>query len=104
MLITQEEIDNALISIIGKELKPMTPVEKSIVGMRRLLLGITDELRMAKRESLLDVTPEDLMDFAAVLIHCFDSASTVILSSRESLIHASEDLPGLMENLTELPT
>lgn len=102
--ISQEEIDLALISVIGKELKPLTPVEKSIIGMRRKLLGITDELRINKRSYLMAVTPEDLMNFSAVLLHHFDDHSVVVLSSKESLESAAEEVKGLTENLIDLPS
>lgn len=102
--ITQEEIDLALISVIGKELKPLTPVEKSIIGMRRILLGITDEIRINKRADLMSVNPDDLMTFAAVLLHNFDDHSVVILSSKQALLEASLDLKGLSDNLTNLPS
>lgn len=102
--ITQEEIDLALISVIGKELKPLTPVEKSIIGMRRQLIGITDDIRINKRAYLMAVTPDDLMNFAAVVLHHFDDQSVVILSSKEALLEAAVDLEGLSDNLTKLPS
>lgn len=101
--INQKDIDMALVSVVGKELKPMTPLEKSIIGMRRDILGISDTLRKEKRKYLMNTTKEDLMDFAAVLLHNFDEASTVILSSEDALMEASEELEGLKENLTHLP-
>lgn len=101
--ITQEQIDLALISVIGKELKPLTPIEKSIIGMRRHLLGITDKLREDKRLHLMDVTPKDISSFAAVVLHHMDEASVVVLSSRDELESASESLSGLGDNLTPLP-
>ncbi|MGL1890264.1 MAG: insulinase family protein [Spirochaetaceae bacterium] len=101
--ITQNQIDLALISVIGKELKPLTPVEKSIIGVRRILLGITDRVRKDKRAYLMAVTPQKLMDFAAVVLHHFDEVSTVILSSEDELKKAGEKLEGLLDNLTSLP-
>ncbi len=102
--ITQDEIDLALISVIGKELKPLTPIEKSIIGMRRTLIGITDRLREDKRKYLMDVTTEELMNFAAAVLHHYDEVSTVILSSKESLMEASKDIEGLADNLLLLPS
>lgn len=102
--ISQKDIDLALVSVIGKELKPLTPVEKSIIGMRRELIGISDTLRKDKREYLMSITKEDLMDYAAVLLHNFDDSSTVVLSSQEALVEASKDLPGLDEYLVTLPS
>ncbi len=102
--ITQEQIDMALISVVGNELKPLTPHEKSIVGMRRMVLGITAKVRENKREDLMSITTENLMDFAAVMLHHFDDASTVILSSKESLLEASKELEGLEDNLLFLPS
>ncbi|MBN2617929.1 MAG: insulinase family protein [Spirochaetales bacterium] len=101
--ITQDEIDMALISVIGKELKPLTPHEKSIVGMKRKILGITNSIRTDKRKYLMETTVEDLMNFAAVLLHHFPESSTVVISSREALLEASSDIEGLEGNLFELP-
>lgn len=102
--ITQEEIDLALISVIGKELKPLTPIEKSITGMRRITLGITDDVRLKKRKYLMEVTTEELKNFAAAVLHHFDESSTVILSSKEALLEAGKSLEGLVDNLVNLPS
>ncbi|OQY39294.1 MAG: hypothetical protein B6229_04135 [Spirochaetaceae bacterium 4572_7] len=101
--ITQDNIDMALISVIGKELKPLMPFEKSIVGMRRILLGITDSVRKSKRHYLMEVDTKILEDFAAAILHHFDDRSIVILSSKEALDGASTVLEGLTENRVDLP-
>lgn len=102
--ITQEEVDLAIISVIGKELKPLTPMEKSIIGHRRSLLGITKELRQHKRENILKLSKQDIMDFAAAVLHFWDESSIAILSSKEALLEASKDLEGLEDNLINLPS
>ncbi len=102
--LTEEEIELALISVIGKELKPLTPIEKSIIGMRRKLIGITDEIRINKRNNLLSVTKEDLMDFAAVILHHFSDCSTVVMASEDHIKEASQSIPELSENLVILPS
>lgn len=102
--ITQDEIDLALISVIGKELKPLAPFEKSIIGMKRKIIGITDKVREEKRLFLQSVTTKDLQDFAAVLLHYFSDNSSVILSSEGELTKASAEISGLSENLLLLPT
>ncbi|QEN05564.1 hypothetical protein EW093_12850 [Thiospirochaeta perfilievii] len=101
--ITQEEIDLALISVVGKELKPLTPNEKSIIGVRRKIIGISDDLRQDNIKMLMGVTTQDLMDFAAAVLHHFHEGSIVVLSSKELLEETYSEFPGLEYNLVDLP-
>lgn len=52
----------------------------------------------------MSVTPDDLKDFAAVVLHHYNGASTVILSSKESLLEASVYIEDLENNLLNLPS
>lgn len=100
----QEDIQKAVITIIGKDVRPKSPSEKSMVGLRRELYGITDELRRVRRELFLKATSKDIQAAAKVLLNSFDSGiSLVSLCNINSFTEDSAKLPGLTAEQQRLP-
>ncbi len=66
--ITQKEKDFAVITVVGKELKPYAPWGKSSESFRRLLYGITDSLYLAKREHILSCSCNDIEKTEALVL------------------------------------
>ena len=106
--LAEQEIDlkavtQAVIAVVGKDVRPLSPGEKSIIGFRRALYGIRDDLRRNKRQRLLSVSPEDIRQAADRLLRRFDDAFFVILSGKETVEAAAEKFPGLPGTLLNLP-
>lgn len=100
--VSQEEIDLAIITLVGHELRPFSPAEEGSIGLRRHLSGITDELRQKKRQYLMAVTPEDLKKTAEMLLSHWENASIVVMASKEDHDKASGDFPGLKKNIVKI--
>ncbi len=99
----KETVVQAIIAAVGKEVRPLSPGEKSIIGFRRVLYGISDERRRHKQQWLLSITPDDIQHAAARLLNSFNEAAFVILAGEETLKIASEKCTELPGEVLRLP-
>lgn len=100
----QKTIDNALISMIGQDLRPVSPQERAILGFRRLLYSISDTFRANRREQSLEVSADALREAAKSLIEAFDrKQARVVLSGQELLTKEARSMPLLVRDATRLP-
>ncbi|MBN2628725.1 MAG: insulinase family protein [Spirochaetales bacterium] len=95
--LTKEDLERALIGVIGKDLKPLAPLEKGILALRRDMYGISDEIRQEKRDTLLSLGIEDIRSAAAGLAEQWDDLTLTVISGDSLLDGASEKWPGLKE-------
>ena len=58
----KSEIDYAVVTIIGKEIRPRSPQTKSSEAFRNVLTGVSTNLYLRRRKLLLAMKPEDLRD------------------------------------------
>ena len=65
--IGSSEIEYAVVTIIGRELRPRTPQTKSSEAFRKVLLGVSTNLYLKRRRLLLDMKAEDLMEIGRSL-------------------------------------
>ncbi|MDC7219939.1 MAG: insulinase family protein [Spirochaetales bacterium] len=100
--LTQEDLERALIGVIGKDLKPLAPLEKGLIAMRRKMYGISDELRQAKRDTLLSLELSDIRRVAEDLAARWDDLTLTVISGETLLDGASTPWPGLRENRKNL--
>lgn len=101
--LSKAELEKAIIGVVGKESHPMAPGEKSLVNFRRRLYGITDELRQAKRDSLLSCSPRDLSKAAEFLSGSFDQAVSSVLTGSDSLAGLSRISGDFIKNSLPIP-
>jgi len=74
-------IEQAIISIVGRELKPLYPKEAAMTSFRRALYGISDEYRKQRRSWILNATSDDMRQAAiALLEEARQFSSTVVLA------------------------
>lgn len=82
---TEETLEQNIITMAGKELKPRTPemkgLEECIMDMR----GITWDLRKKRREVLLRLSVHDIMEAADSLKAASDGAALVTIAGRQSM-------------------
>ena len=101
---TASDLKKAIITVVGRDTKPMSPAEESLIGFRRELYRITDEIRQSKREAMLDCSTDDLKLAASSLLTDLERAVTVVMGP-DSVIDgiASERGDEIRENTTVLP-
>ena len=100
---SQSEVEKAIISIVGRELRPLAPGEKSIVGFRRRLYGISDELRQIKRDSLISTSPTDILKVAQRLLELYRRASHAAMAAADAIDKAAESWPEIGKRRLTLP-
>jgi hypothetical protein len=91
--ISGEELEKTIIGTIGALDKPMDPASRGYIAMIRDFTGLTDEDRLKFRNSILDMTPELLLEAASrYFSSASDSAVVSVYSSYENLQKANEVL------------
>ncbi len=60
----EDEIEYAIVTIIGREIRPLSPQSKSSEAFRRMLYGMGSGLYMRRRKLLLGMTRSDLESVA----------------------------------------
>ncbi len=98
-----DTFEKIVIGAAGKEDRPMAPGEKSFVAFRRKMLGITDEQRQARRDALIDCTPDQMRQAAKSLLARFDRGATVIFTHPEALQRDRGSLEAMRAAFLELP-
>jgi len=74
------ELRNTVIGTVSNDLSPRSPAEEGFLSLQRRHLGITDQLRQAKRDGLLQVKSKDLVAAAARLEEAFTAGKTFLLA------------------------
>jgi Zn-dependent M16 (insulinase) family peptidase len=88
-----EELEKTIIGTIGALDKPMDPASRGYIAMIRDFTGLSDEHRLKFRNSILDMTPELLLEDASrYFSSAADSAVISVYSSYENLQKANEVL------------
>ncbi len=93
--LTREDLERALIGVVGKDLKPLAPLEKGILAVRRDMYNITDEIRQEKRDTLLSLGIEDIRRAAGELAARWEDLTLTVISGETLLNGASAAWPGL---------
>ena len=77
--ISEEELENAKLQVLGTYLRPLAPGQKSMIGFRRYLYEVSDEERERRFQRFLAMTREDVMKAAERTLAKFDSGVKVTL-------------------------
>lgn len=80
-----ELIETAVIALVGKELRPLSPGAQGLIAYRRRKFGITDELRQENRDRLLGLTPGQVTEQLQSLGEALQQAVVSMVSSQDAL-------------------
>ncbi|MFW5800870.1 MAG: hypothetical protein ACOCVC_02455, partial [Spirochaeta sp.] len=78
-------IETAIIALVGKDLRPMSPGAQGLMAYRRRKFGITDDLRQENRDRLLGLTPQQIADQLEELGSALEQAVVSMVTSQENL-------------------
>lgn len=81
--ISREQLESGVIRLVAREAHPLSPGEASIVGFKRCLYGVTDELRGENLRRLLAVTPEEVRRAAERLLDRWEDGVSVVLVGKD---------------------
>ena len=89
---TKEEMDNYIISTIGRMDKPAeTPYNEAYLMHNRILSGITKEMHQQRRNEILATTVEDVKEFAAMLKKLVENGCICVVGN-ETKIEKNRDV------------
>ncbi len=97
-----DTLERAVITVVSKEIRPMSPSEKGFLGLRRWLYGIDDETRARRRAQTLETAPQDMQREAQRLAQMFSQSAAAVIAGRELFQAEAADIPDFMENPTVL--
>jgi Zn-dependent M16 (insulinase) family peptidase len=98
-----DTFEKIVLGAAGKEERPMAPGEKGFVAFKRDLLGIGDDQRQARRDALIDCTPDQLRTAAVNLLTRFDSGATVVLTHPEAVERDKQSLEAIKAVSLKIP-
>jgi hypothetical protein len=96
------EADKGILSTVSADLRPLTPEEKGLVCLRRRLFGVSDELRLQKRQGLLGLDAAALRGAAAALLDAWPDRVQTIFADEIAAKAAAARLPGIAVRRLEL--
>ena len=100
----QNLVDNAIITIISRELKPQYPQRAAIVDFRRTLYDISDEFRTMRREFLLGTTSDDVRKAAQLMIDSLSYQKSSVAIAGAEIFDKEKDSSMLKDKpVTTLP-
>jgi Zn-dependent M16 (insulinase) family peptidase len=79
------DLKKAIITVVGRDLKPLSPAEEGLIGFRRDLYRITDEIRQHKREAMLRASVEDIKSAAKGLLDALATSVAIVMGPEEVL-------------------
>src|SRR6056297_483051 len=88
--VSEEDLEKAVIAIVGKDTRPKSPGEKSVIGLKRRLYGISDDVRRSARHLMLEVRAEEVQREAARLYENTDKAARVVMAEGKVLDKAEQ--------------
>ncbi len=99
-----KDIENALITTVGNDLRPLSPAQNSILSFRRILYNITDEFRTMRRNQMLAMTSSHLNEGAkALLANAGNEDSFVVIAGLQLLETEKAKNPTLDRPSRRLP-
>lgn len=101
--IRDDELEKVIITTVGKELRPLSPGEESITGLRRRLYGITDELRLAKHNMTLGMDTRKVRAAAERLLEGYDRGASVVIGGKALVDRTVAAYPEAGSAVTVLP-
>ena len=101
---TGRDLKNAVITVVGRDTKPLSPGEESLIGFRRELYCISDEIRQQKREAMLNCSVEDIAAAAGKLKNSLDKSVSVVMGGDEVIAGIAEKYgEEIKNNIVRLP-
>jgi Zn-dependent M16 (insulinase) family peptidase len=89
--ITEDTLTKAVIGVVGRDVRPLSPGQRGLIALRRKLYGIDDDLRQAKRDAILAAGPADISRAAQRIHDALGSGVSTVLAGRQVLDRAAEE-------------
>lgn len=89
------EMEKNIISIIGEDIRPMVPEEKSMIFFRRRLYGVSSDIRRNKINALLDLKPDSIKNALEHMVRdVSENSAGAVLAGKKDLAELSKSCNG----------
>ncbi|MBN1698378.1 MAG: insulinase family protein [Spirochaetales bacterium] len=102
--LSSDQIEKAVIGTISKSEKPYTPAKLGYISFKRLLYGISDEIRQKRRDIILSTDHHSLASVSDRLLDAYDKGVSVVIADRQSILGESSQMQSLLSGLWEIET
>ncbi|NNM67926.1 MAG: hypothetical protein HKM06_07950 [Spirochaetales bacterium] len=89
--LSRRDLINTILGTVSGDLSPRSPAEEGFMVLQRSLLGITDEMRQKKRDTLRRLSDRDLVRAAERLLAVWDRGISFSLTSAAIADQAQAD-------------
>ncbi len=100
---SNKQLENSILGTVGREERPIDPGERGFVSLRRLLSGITDDLRKKRRKIMKFASKKDIVEVAQEIKGQKESAKVVIIASEEMIDREKKHDSRVAENVFDVP-
>ena len=99
----ERTVELAVISLVGREQRPLSPGEQNSFALRWHLLGLTPEMRQAHRDYTLGLAAAAVQQAAQRIKERLDGAYIAVVGGRPAIESAAEAVPEFKEHVIEVP-
>ena len=91
--IPEQEADYAVVSILGRELRPLSPQTKSAEAFRSVLSGSSYRRYLRRRKLLLSMTPDDLSAVASQILEDVRGGQSCLVVCGADMMSGRDEKP-----------
>lgn len=88
--VEKEIIDAAIINLVGREIRPLSPKDGAMIAFRRALYNISDSFRAQRREWILSTGVEEIKEAAKSILKSMDEFSSVVVITGSEVLEREE--------------
>ena len=81
----EEKLSDAVIAELSRSLRPAVPALRSLIDIRRILYQISDDERERKRDEILSLTVDDIMNACRRFAESLDRTSVAVIADRRAV-------------------
>lgn len=84
--VDEKDLETQIISLVGRELRPRSPMDLCAEGRKRFVLGLSEEIYRSRIQTILQLKPQDVADQAKILLQKLSAGSSKVVIAPRSLM------------------
>ncbi|MDD3997741.1 MAG: insulinase family protein [Sphaerochaetaceae bacterium] len=93
-------IEQSIISLVGREMKPLYPREAAMIAFRRAVYGISDEFRAKRRSWIVSTGSEELKAAAEQLLSSMSRCSSIAVIAGQTVLEREKKVSQRLKSVT----
>jgi Zn-dependent M16 (insulinase) family peptidase len=100
--IDEDQVEKAIIGTVSKSERPYTPDRLGYISFKRILYGISDEMRQKRRDTMLATDCASLARVSDELLQEYEKGKSVIIAGKQMIARESEMMKNLKTCMWEI--